>query len=251
MVRVQIVLEYMSRKLLLGLIGLTAGLLILVSGCKHDPFIVEIEPMDTISVPIDTLPCDPDYVYFQRDILPILSSNCALSGCHDEQTARDGVILTTYQKTMETGGIVPGDPSKSELFEVLVSTDLTERMPPSPAEKLGQVQIDLIEAWIMEGARDSICIPDTSCILVDVSFSTQVMPVIQTHCTSCHSGSSPQAGIALTDHANVKAAADSGQLYGSIARLSGFAPMPQGQDKLPQCTIDQIKAWIDAGTPDN
>lgn len=50
----------------------------LYSSCKREPvFIGELPgPIDTTPVVI-THPCNPDSVYFQAQVLPILASNCA------------------------------------------------------------------------------------------------------------------------------------------------------------------------------
>jgi hypothetical protein len=79
--------------------------------CKHEPSVPGGgDPTDTIDNPIDTgnngggatscVPCDPDSVYFQNQILPILVSNCTESGCHNASDHKEGVILTSYQTLM-------------------------------------------------------------------------------------------------------------------------------------------------------
>ena len=60
--------------------------------------------------------CDPDLIYFEKDVLPILQSNCALSGCHDADSREDGFDFSTYESTIKKG-IKPGDPEDSEVFE--------------------------------------------------------------------------------------------------------------------------------------
>lgn len=93
--------------------------------------------------------------------------------------------------------------------------------------------------------------PD-NCDTENVMFSTDIMPIVQANCfNGCHNGSSPLSGFSLESYAAVKAKVDEGRLYGAVAHLPGFVPMPQGGGRLPQCDIDQIKAWIDAGAPNN
>ena len=36
--------------------------------------------------------CSPDTVYFSQTILPLITSNCAMSGCHDAISHKEGVI---------------------------------------------------------------------------------------------------------------------------------------------------------------
>lgn len=239
-----------------------------VSSCVHEPIPPSaIEPQDSIINPIDTLisipidttdslihTCDPDTVYFEREILPMLISNCAKSGCHDEASAKDGVILTSYLTVFNTGDIKPGDPEDSELYEAITEDKPDKLMPPSPNTPLDQAQKDLIKKWIQQGAENLSC-QDSSdignCDTLDISYSLDLVPVLDTHCIGCHKGSSPSGGIGLNSHTAVLQAANSGKLLGSISHLPGYSPMPRGADPLPACTISQFKAWIDQGALDN
>ncbi len=245
-------------------------LLLQTEACVHPPVMpsdllpndsvpVDTIPQDTIpqdTIPQDTIPfhpCDPDSVYFERDLLPILVSNCALSGCHDAQSAQDGVILDSYINVLSTGDIKAGDPGDSDLYEVLVDNDPGDRMPPAPADPLPQAQIDLVFKWISQGAQNLSCEDSVgnSCDTTQVQFAGFVAPLIQTHCQGCHSGTNPGGGVLLTNHATIAAAGNNGRLYGAMAHLQGYSPMPQGTDKRPDCELAQLKAWINAGTPDN
>ena len=237
-------------------------------GCKHAPVgpfsdddLMPIDssdtnPGDTVVVdPPDTLagiPCEPGVVYFKQDILPILISNCAFSGCHDAESAEDGVILISYETVLQTADVEPFDLKHSEIYEVLTEDDEDKRMPPLPTPPLDPEKVQLIAQWILQGAEDLECDPDfDGCDTDEVSYADFVAPTIDTHCAGCHGGATPSGGIELTDHTGVKSAADNGSLYGAIAWESGFEPMPQGGDQLPDCTIDKIKSWIDAGAPNN
>ena len=66
-------------------------------------------------------------------------------------------------------------------------------------------------------------------------------------CYGCHSGTVPEGGISLAQHASVKALVDNGRLMGAINHASGYAAMPQGAPQMDACDISRIQAWIDAG----
>ncbi len=238
--------------------------LIGIHACTHEPFeplpdddtmVIDTMPIDTM--PVDTMMtdttdiCDPDIVYFDRDVLPLLRSNCAFSGCHNAASAEDGVILESYESTIETADVEAYDLDGSKLYEVLVETREDKRMPRPPAARLTADQIQLISKWILQGAKDLDCQPAASCETNNVSYAQQVLPVITNFCKGCHSGTAPSGGIALTTHAEVQTVALNGRLYGAISWQNGFQRMPQGGNKLPDCTIDQFKSWIDAGAPNN
>lgn len=94
------------------------------------------------------------------------------------------------------------------------------------------------------------------CDTTNVTFSGTVLPVIDANCKSCHSGGAPQGNVSLDSYASISAAGkipegQYGSLYGAINHSQGNSPMPKNGTKLQDCTIRQIKAWIDAGTPDN
>lgn len=94
----------------------------------------------------------------------------------------------------------------------------------------------------------------SSCDTIDVTFSSVVKPVLQQYCYTCHSNSiaaSFGGNIKLEDYADVKISADNGKLYGTVAHLPGYSPMPKGGSKLDGCDISMIKSWIDSGAPDN
>jgi mono/diheme cytochrome c family protein len=201
------------------------------------------------------IPCDPDTIYFQNDVLPLLQSSCGVAGCHDQQSAQDGVILTSYQAVMQTAGVVPFDPLESEIYEVITENDPDKRMPPPPSAPLNTDQINLIYKWIAQGALNNYC-EQEECDSLNVTFSGTVFPIIQNNCYGCHSGSNPGGGISLTNYNQVKAQASipvgsPGSLLGAITWANGNIPMPQNGSQLSECNIAQIRKWINDGMPDN
>ncbi len=92
----------------------------------------------------------------------------------------------------------------------------------------------------------------TGCNVSSVSFATTVNPLLQQYgCLGCHNSITPSGNVNLQGHANVKAMATGGRLYGAISHSPGFVPMPLGRAKMYACDINKIKSWIDAGSPDN
>jgi hypothetical protein len=216
----------------------------------------DVVPIDTTGNPIDTTPdgtpCDPDVVYFETQVLPILISNCAMSGCHNAASAQKDVVLDSYDNVMATGKISPNNPDNSEVYELMTETDLDNRMPQPPAAALSQAQIAIIEKWIQQGAKNLTCDSNAgSCDTTDMSYAQSIKPVIDTYCKGCHSGSNPSGGLGLETYQGVKTVAQNGKLYGAISWGNGYQKMPQGGNQLPDCTIAQFKTWIDAGAPEN
>jgi mono/diheme cytochrome c family protein len=214
--------------------------------CKHDPD-QNPDPDPDPDPPI--VLCDPDTVYFQNDILPLLIQSCGVIGCHDPGTAQDGVVLTDYASVINTGDVRPGRPDNSEIYEKITDDDNDDRMPPPPYDRLKPEQIAMIRTWILQGALNNAC--EEECDDQLGSFSGEVWPTIQKHCLSCHSGSSPQGGISLSNHGQIAAMANNGGLLGAIKWQTGFSNMPLNGNKLSDCEITQIENWILDGTPQN
>lgn len=189
--------------------------------------------------------CDPDSVYFEQQLLPILVSNCAMSGCHDVASRRDGVILTSYDYVRSTGEIRLNNPTESEIYEVLFDSDPEDRMPPAPRAPLSAEEKALLLKWIEQGAQDLYC--EAACDTTAVRFSANIAPLIQSQCQGCHQGGSPSGGIRLDSYERIKEQVDNGQLWGAAARLSGYSPMPPAGTGLSACELRQLEIWIQAG----
>lgn len=98
----------------------------------------------------------PDTVSFSHNIQPILAKNCSKSGCHSGTQPKGNFNLeasVAYDQLLEPGsGYVDTiTPKYSVVYSSLVST--SEPMPPSG--KLSQCDIDLIEKWMAQGAKNN------------------------------------------------------------------------------------------------
>ena len=219
---------------------LIAGLLTV--RCTHEP----LNPIDPPGNGGQV--CDPDTVYFQQDVLPLIVSSCAMSGCHDAASAQEGVVLTSYATIMNTGNVKAGQPNNSELYEVLVETDPDKIMPPPPAS-MTAAQIQLIKTWIQQGAQNNSC--ESGCDTTAFTFSGTIQPMLQNFCVGCHNGTTPSAYVQLDSHAGVVAATGNNRLLGAVKHQSGFAVMPPNGNALTDCQIQQLEKWIAAGAPNN
>lgn len=226
---------------------LLLGGLSFLSSCRHQPENPPPPPGPT-NPPVSNA-CHPDTVYFVNTILPILSSNCALSGCHDANTMQDGINLSSYAGVMSSGVIKLSDPWSSDLLEAVTETDPDDIMPPPPANPLTPQQINALYTWISQGAQNNAC--QSACDTTVFTFSGAVSPIIQARCEGCHSGGNPQGGILLTNYDQIKVQALNGKLFGTVSHANGFVPMPFGGNKIPDCEITQIKKWIDNGALNN
>ena len=91
----------------------------------------------------------------------------------------------------------------------------------------------------------------TICDTSNMTFSTNIQPILQNFCFSCHGNGLSENGINFDTYAGVKAVADNGKLVGAISHASGFVAMPQSAPKLSDCNINRIKAWVNSGALNN
>jgi hypothetical protein len=220
-------------------------------GCKHE---IPVQPMangvDSVFNPsTETLLCDSDTVYFENTILPIFVSNCSKPGCHNTTDHQEGIILNSYENIINTGDIRPFDPDHGDIVENITTNDPDDKMPPpSSGPPLTDQQVSWIIQWINQGALNNSC---TECDTGTVTFAAVIYPIISAKCKGCHSGINPGGGITFLNYNDVSAQALNGALMGAITHAPGYSPMPKLAGKLPDCDIQKIGMWVNAGAPDN
>ena len=95
-------------------------------------------------------------VSFSKDIIPILTANCAInSGCHAGTTNTgdnyDFDSSAAYNTIISKQLVHTADPSSSLIY-VQVSSGI---MPKAPYPALSSSQISLILNWIQQGAKNN------------------------------------------------------------------------------------------------
>ena len=94
-------------------------------------------------------------VDFQKEILPIFEAHCVK--CHNADKAMGKLKLDSAAGIEEKWSadahlLTKGEPDQSELYERLVLPKDDKKRMPKGADPLDQASIDLIAAWIKEGA---------------------------------------------------------------------------------------------------
>lgn len=123
---------------------LSVGLLFCIMGCTREPASV-IMPDDVSSL-METMSVDTK-TSFEQNLLPILTANCALAGCHVENGPH-GLDFRTYESFIAGGEhgpvYIPGNAEESEIIEEIVEG----KMPPPPRDPLSAAEIQLFVDWI-------------------------------------------------------------------------------------------------------
>jgi WD40 repeat protein len=92
-------------------------------------------------------------VSYHREVVPVLQRHCY--GCHHPGKLKGDVDLTSVAMLLKGGkhgsAVVPGEPAKSVLITEVSGADPAM---PKDGERLTPQQVELLERWIREGARD-------------------------------------------------------------------------------------------------
>jgi mono/diheme cytochrome c family protein len=191
-------------------------------------------------------------ICFQTQVLPLLQTHCAKSGCHDAATAEEDIVLDSYANIMASDDAVePGNLRKSKIYEYITHTDPDKKMPPAPYPALNSGQVAIIAAWIEQGAQNTTNCGNGPCDSTVFTFAAEIQPIVQNNCVGCHSGTTPSGGHNFTTHSGLQAVALSGKLLAAVTHAAGAVPMPYNAAKLSDCNIAKIRQWVQSGAPNN
>jgi len=226
-------------------VGLIPLFIFLLPRCKHD--LPGPSRLNSNDPPVNSGSCSSDSIYFANTILPLISSACAMAGCHDAVTHEEELTLSNYSGIRRI--VQPGNAGGSKLFKVITTASQGDVMPPPPHSRLTTENIDAIQKWIAQGAKNNQC--NAQCDSNSYTFSGAVLPVMNTYCKGCHNPASLGGGVDLSTYTDIKSVALNGKLLGSLRQVPGFSPMPKGGNKLDECKLKQIEKWIQSGSPNN
>ena len=106
------------------------------------------------------------------------------------------------------------------------------------------------------------CGTPTAGVPADPSYASNIQPIFDAHCVSCHGGPSPKAGYSLASRAGamgngsdslpnvVPGNADSSKLYRKVAGVE-TPQMPLGRPALDSQKLQTIRNWVNKGAKDN
>jgi hypothetical protein len=221
-----------------------------LNSCKHDPQPTPLPDPETIQ---PLRPCDSAKVYFVNDVMPYISSSCAIPGCHTHSDPTAGIDLSSYDEIMKAKVkgkpiVVPGDPLNSKICRVLYLLDLIP-MPPILNFQLPQDGKDKIVKWVLQGATNEAC--EYNGDTTNFTFRRDIRPLINKYCTGCHFGPYAADSIELVSYPQIKLQVDNQKLYESIIGASGVVRMPTGSSVVQPPEVIRIRKWIESGAPFN
>jgi hypothetical protein len=113
---------------------------VLITGCYRDVISPGADPNGP-----------PQFVSFSGDLAPLLSKNCALSGCHDAVPAHKPVLTAdkAFNSIINGGYINTLVPNQSGIYQIVKGGV----MPPTGPLKQSDVQ--KILDWVRNGAPNN------------------------------------------------------------------------------------------------
>ena len=196
---------------------------------------------------------------FQESIQPIFNAKCVR--CHDRATHKGELDLGSPAGIAaggESGPVLVGkNPDESSLLEKIVAGE----MPPDKKDRLSTSEIDLIRAWIAEGAKfgstnDASAATSTS--------QHDIVPIMLRHCAYCHGRRQKKADLDLTSRSAMLKGGKSGpaMVLGKpdeslIVQKIRKGDMPPAALLVEGCVkpvdateTETLVKWIAAGAPE-
>ena len=93
--------------------------------------------------------------------------------------------------------------------------------------------------------------PSTECVTANISLQTNIVPILQRNCYSCHSAAVNNGNITLEGYSELIKHVNSGKLLGVINHNPGFKEMPRNAPKMASCEIAKIEQWVADGAKNN
>ena len=90
-----------------------------------------------------------------------------------------------------------------------------------------------------------------NCDTANITFAGTIQPILASNCNSCHNAATPNGGVITDNYSSLIGHVNSGIFGKAVNHQAGAVPMPQNAQKLPQCELLKINAWINQGAPNN
>lgn len=208
-------------------------ILLVFTGCRHDSEVTPTTPR----------------ICFETEVLPIVLTNCAISGCHNGN--EDIISINSYSDVMRL--VKAGKPYQSRIFKSVTNT-WGNLMPPKPHLPLSARQRTILYLWILQGAKSGLC--DTISHTSDsICFTNVILPVFETNCasTGCHDAITHEEGYNLTSYARIVSRGIvpgnglESEIYKSIIRTDEDRMPPPSRTALTAAEKASILQWINEG----
>lgn len=119
--------------------------------------------------------------------------------------------------------------------------------------KFGFLLVLLVSVILIPSCNDDEPDEPDVCVTTGLTYDNYANAFLASNCATsgCHDADGQGGTIGSFDtYEGTKAWFDMGRVKGAINHQDGFSNMPKGEEKLSDCDIDRLSAWIDAGIPE-
>jgi len=82
-----------------------------------------------------------------------------------------------------------------------------------------------------------------------ISYKTDIQPIMNTYCTSCHQPGNAKGGYELSTYSGVTS--NTNKVLASMLHNSGSEPMPDNGDQLSDDLLKKMYCWVNQGAKNN
>jgi hypothetical protein len=82
-----------------------------------------------------------------------------------------------------------------------------------------------------------------------ISYKTDIQPIMNSYCTSCHQPGNAKGGYELTTYSGVTS--NTNKVLASMLHNSGSEPMPDNGDQLSDDLLKKMYCWVNQGAKNN
>ena len=136
-------IKIMSKKYTIAGLIVVVMLILIIASCTKT----------TTVVPVNNSPAITTTVSFSKDIQPILTKSCALSGCHSGTIAPDLTAADSYDALVNGNFVNTVTPDNSLVYLWLTGKEAIT-MPDGAANNPSNINA-LMLAWVTQGAKNN------------------------------------------------------------------------------------------------
>lgn len=99
---------------------------------------------------------------------------------------------------------------------------------------------------------DELVTPVADCDTDSVTYMLTILPMVQMRCAlpGCHVSGGNGTGN-FTTYTGLRSQVDNGKLVPAVQHTPGAIPMPPDGSMIPDCEIQRIVGWVNAGALEN
>ncbi|MDF1746120.1 MAG: PSD1 and planctomycete cytochrome C domain-containing protein [Gimesia sp.] len=206
------------------------------------------------SFPLQTNFAEEKVPVFESDIQPVLAAKCGK--CHREKVQKGGLDLSSIDG-LRRGGESEESAIAETLDESLLWTMIADGdMPPEEQPQLTKAERELIQQWIIAGARSTKPHQPKTKILTQ----HDVLPIMLLRCTTCHGARLKKGGLDLRTPESMRKGGEHGPAFLSgnpngslmIQRIESNACPPRELllkffvKRPPRSEVNTLREWIAA-----